>query len=87
MYVDIVTCSSDFQPQLYIFTDPSSSKSFSCSTTNMTCGDSTSVYQSHGMQNVRLLGGLTYFVAVEGADEISGQYTLLIAESSATQTS
>lgn len=87
MSIDISTCGSSFQPNIYIFTDPSNSDSYVCSTTNVTCSNSAAFLESAGMQNVRLFGGMTYYIALEASADVLGQYTMLVAESSALQSS
>ena len=37
------------------------------------------------MTNVRLFGGITYFIAVEGSEENVGDYKLSVTESSGLQ--
>ena len=37
------------------------------------------------MSNLRLFGGITYYVAVEGPADIIGDYMLTVSESSALQ--
>lgn len=37
------------------------------------------------MQNVRLFGGITYMIAVEGPEDTFGEYELSITESAALQ--
>lgn len=39
------------------------------------------------MTNVRLFGGITYYIAVEGSEENAGDYELSVTESSALQSS
>ena len=81
--LDINTCQSQLQPNVFLFTDPDNSRSFVCSNSNISCSDGT---VSAGMTAVRVFGGVTYYFAVEAQDVWSGEYTLSISESQTLQT-
>ena len=59
--------------------------SYTCGRTNITCGSSDAVGWSYGMQNMRLFGGITYMIAVEGLEDTVGEYELSMTESAALQ--
>ena len=84
-YVDISTCNSTFAASVYIFTDAQSPSSFSCSNRNGTCDASAAMPWANAMSNVRMFGGLRYFIAIEGPANILGNYAMTITESMALQ--
>ena len=84
-YVEISTCNSTFAASVYTFTDAQNPSSYSCSNSNISCGATAAMPWANAMSNVRLFGGLTYFIAVEGAANVLGDYALTITESTARQ--
>ena len=84
-YVDINTCNTTFTASVYVFTNPDDATAFSCANSNMTCSSSDAIGWSYGMANLRLFGGITYYIAVEGAVEALGDYMLTVSESAAVQ--
>ena len=83
--VDINACNSTFAAIIYIFTNPDDMASYTCADSQITCSSSDDVGWSYGMTNVRLFGGITYYIAVEGSGEIAGDYRLSMTESLALQ--
>lgn len=83
--VDINACNSTFAAVIYIFTNPDDLASHSCAASQITCSSSDDIGWSYGMTNVRLFGGITYFIAVEGSEENVGDYKLSVTESSGLQ--
>lgn len=85
--VDINACNSTFAAVIYIFTNPDDLASYTCTDSHVTCSNSDDIGWSNGMSGVRLFGGITYFIAVEGSDENMGDYKLSVTESPALQSS
>ena len=83
--VDFNACNSTFVALVYIFTDPDDLASYTCADSNVTCSSSDAIGWSYGMTDVRLFGGITYYIAVEGSDDSMGDYKLSMTESPALQ--
>jgi len=84
-YVDISTCNSTFTAAIYVFTNPDDATAFSCTDSNITCSSSDAVGWSYGMTNLRLFGGITYYIAIEGPFEAIGNYMMSVSEAAALQ--
>ncbi|KAL0039177.1 hypothetical protein WJX77_010455 [Trebouxia sp. C0004] len=84
-YVDISTCNSTFTAAIYVFLNPDNATAFSCTNSNMTCSSSDAIGWSYGMTNLRLFGGITYFIAIEGPAKAIGNYMMRVSESAALQ--
>lgn len=83
--VDINACNSTFAAIIYIFTTPDDLASNTCADSQITCSSSDDLGWSYGMTNVRLFGGITYYIALEGPEENAGNYRLSMTESLALQ--